>query len=143
MDGLRRVFQQIQQYLLQLVTDAGHPVNLRVEITDNFDSTEIEAFDQREVITGDFQCLVDQHPQLTFGQLTVAEPGKAEHMADDLRCTRACLLNAIEQLRYFASLQVLVHRLQQNTGFVGSFSVALQVGGETSADVLRVVQDSP
>ncbi len=141
MDGLGRVLQQIEQHLLQLVADAGHPIHARVEVTDDIDGLEVEAFHQGKVVSGDLQCLVDQHRQMTVGQLAVAHATETEHVADDLRGPRAGLLDTIEQLRHLAALQVLVDCLQAHPGFLGRFAIALELGGEPATYVLGVVQD--
>src|SRR5690606_39193148 len=140
-DGLGGILQQVQQHLFQLVADAGDTIHLGIEIANDIDGAEIEAFDQREVVAGDLQRLVDQHRQLALGQLAIAHPAETEHVADDLGRAGAGLLDSVQQLRHFAALQVLVDGFQLYAGFFGALAVAFQLGGQPAADILRVVQD--
>ncbi|MNO91871.1 hypothetical protein D3C76_834280 [compost metagenome] len=142
MDGLGCVLQQVEQYLFQLVGGAWHRPQVGVELAHDGLPLEVEADGQIEVIAGNFKRLIDQCRQLAWHQLAVAAAAEAEHVGDDLRRPGAGLLNAVEQLRHLAAVQVAVDRGQVDAQLFGLFLVARQVGRQAPANVLHVVQDS-
>ncbi|MND90756.1 hypothetical protein D3C80_828490 [compost metagenome] len=141
MNGLGGVFQQVEQHLFQLVGGARHRAQIRVELADDGLALEIETDGQVEVVAGNFHRLVDQRRQVARRQLAVAAAAEAEHVGDDLRCTGTGLLDAVEQLRYFAAFQVAVDGGQINADLIGLFLVLGQVRRQPPANVLHVVQD--
>ena len=74
---------------------------------------------------------------MTGRQLAIAAAAEAEHVGDDLRRACAGLLDAIQQLRDLAVVQVQVDRGQVDAGFGGGLGIARQVGGEPGAVLLR------
>jgi hypothetical protein len=100
----------------------------RVELADDGLALEVETDGQVEVVAGDFHRLVDQRRQVAGRHLAVAAAAEAEHVGDDLRRPGAGLLNAVEQLRHFAAVQVAVDRRQVDAQLFGLLLVLRQLG---------------
>ncbi|MNX94166.1 hypothetical protein D3C86_1263890 [compost metagenome] len=109
--------------MLQFVGGAGDRSQRGIELTNDGLALEVEADRQVEIVTGDLHRLVDQGGQVARGHLAGAATAEAEHVGDDFRRPGTGLLDAVEQLRHFADLQVLVDRRQFDAGLFGHFKV--------------------
>ena len=89
---------------------------------------EVEAVGQVEIIAGDFHGLINQGGQVAGRQLTVTATAEIEHMADDLRCATAGLLDAVEQAWNLSGIQVAVDVFEADAGLFGLFAVLFQLG---------------
>ena len=73
--------------------------------------------------------------------MAIAAATEAEHVGHDFGRTRPRLLNAIQQFRDFAGLQVAVDRIEVYACQRGVLNVLGQVVGQAPPDVLHVMQN--